>query len=99
MTAGLLRPLLACPWCLGKLVEEAGRLRCAQCRAAYRIEGGIPRMMVEEAELLCPFCDVVMEKQPPCARCPACARRFRMDQRVRGRLGGHAEKMDPRECR
>ncbi len=49
-------------------------------------------MLVEDAELHCPFCDAAMEKLPPWARCPECARRFRMDLRVRGRLSDHAEK-------
>lgn len=87
----VLRNLLACPWCLGRLEDNSGRLCCAACRAAYGTEDGIPRMTVEDAELVCPFCDAAMEKRPPRARCPACGRRFRMDRRVSGSLRDHTE--------
>lgn len=42
--------LLACPQCKGNLVLRESRLLCKACRLAYRIEEGIPNMLVEEAE-------------------------------------------------
>lgn len=44
--------VLACPKCKGDLKYERAkqRLECKKCRLAYRIEEGIPIMLVEEAE-------------------------------------------------
>lgn len=44
--------ILACPKCKGDLEydEEKDRLICHRCKLAYRIEDGIPIMLVEEAE-------------------------------------------------
>jgi len=44
--------VLACPKCKGGLDYEKAkqRLACRKCRLAYRIEEGIPIMLVEEAE-------------------------------------------------
>ena len=44
--------VLACPKCKGDLGYErqASRLVCARCRLAFRVEQGIPIMLVEEAE-------------------------------------------------
>ena len=49
-----LREILACPRCKGELQfhEERGEIHCLACRLAYRIEGGIPVMLVEEARPL-----------------------------------------------
>ena len=46
--------VLACPKCKGNLGYEKAknRLVCKRCRLAYRIEDGIPIMLVEEAEKL-----------------------------------------------
>ncbi len=46
--------VLACPKCKGDLAyKKAGqKLVCGKCRLAYRIEDGIPIMLVEEAEKL-----------------------------------------------
>lgn len=46
--------VLACPKCKGPLQYKRGdkRLVCGKCRLAYRVEGGIPVMLVEEAEKL-----------------------------------------------
>ncbi len=46
-----LKEILACPKCKGGLEfrEEAGEIRCPACRLAYRIEDGIPVMLVDEA--------------------------------------------------
>ncbi len=46
--------VLACPKCKGDLSYEKAkqRLLCNKCRLAYRIEDGIPIMLVEEAEKL-----------------------------------------------
>ncbi|MCM2334281.1 MAG: Trm112 family protein [Anaeromyxobacteraceae bacterium] len=46
-----LKEILACPKCKGALEfrEEEGEIRCLACRLAYRIEDGIPVMLVDEA--------------------------------------------------
>ena len=43
--------ILVCPACKGDLVYAAteGTLTCNACRLRYRIEDGIPVMLVEEA--------------------------------------------------
>jgi uncharacterized protein len=44
--------ILACPIDLAKLELQGDRLVCTRCRTKYRIEeGGIPNMLIEEAEL------------------------------------------------
>ena len=44
--------ILACPICLGKFSLDEGRLRCGKCSTRFGIkDGGIPNMLVEEAEL------------------------------------------------
>ncbi|TMF85014.1 MAG: Trm112 family protein [Chloroflexi bacterium] len=49
-----LMEVLACPKCHGKLelVEEGegGHLDCHNCRLRYRIDDGIPVMLIDEAE-------------------------------------------------
>ncbi len=44
--------VLACPACKGDLEydEKNQRLICHACRLKYKIEDGIPVMLVEEAE-------------------------------------------------
>lgn len=44
--------VLACPRCKGSLDyrKKESRLQCNKCKLAYRIEEGIPVMIVEEAE-------------------------------------------------
>lgn len=44
--------VLACPNCKGdlKYLKAKSRLVCGRCRLAFRIEDGIPIMLVEEAE-------------------------------------------------
>jgi uncharacterized protein YbaR (Trm112 family) len=44
--------ILVCPECKGDLVYDAAAstLTCNACRLRYRIEDGIPVMLVEEAE-------------------------------------------------
>jgi hypothetical protein len=46
--------VLACPKCKGDLAYKKAeqKLICGKCRLAYRIEDGIPIMLVEEAEKL-----------------------------------------------
>ena len=43
--------ILACPKCKGELSPDPGgnELRCCVCRLAYRIDDGIPVLMVDEA--------------------------------------------------
>ena len=46
-----LKEILACPRCKGELEfhEDQAEIRCLACRLAYRIDDGIPVMLVEEA--------------------------------------------------
>ena len=46
-----LKEILACPKCKGALEfhEDRAEIHCLRCRLAYRIEAGIPVMLVEEA--------------------------------------------------
>jgi uncharacterized protein len=46
-----LKEILACPKCKGELTfpEDEREVRCERCRLAYRVEGDIPVMLVEEA--------------------------------------------------
>ncbi|MCS7052013.1 MAG: Trm112 family protein [Thermomicrobium sp.] len=43
--------LLACPACHGELELRDDRLACVRCRRRYRIEDGIPILLIDEAEL------------------------------------------------
>jgi uncharacterized protein YbaR (Trm112 family) len=49
-----LREILACPKCKGALDfhEEVGEIHCLRCRLSYRIDEGIPVMLVDEARPL-----------------------------------------------
>ena len=42
--------ILACPQCRGPLVVEPESLRCDACRLRYRVDNGIPVMLISEAE-------------------------------------------------
>jgi uncharacterized protein YbaR (Trm112 family) len=44
--------ILACPKCKGSVEEvDAGTaLQCGSCRLRYRVDDGIPVMLIEEAE-------------------------------------------------
>jgi len=43
--------ILACPKCKGELqlTVDGSELRCAACRLSYRIDDGIPILLVDEA--------------------------------------------------
>ncbi len=43
--------ILACPKCRGELVltPDESELRCNACRLAYRVDDGIPILLVDEA--------------------------------------------------
>ncbi len=50
-----LRAILVCPRCHGDLdyrTEPAEELICGKCRLAYRVEDGIPIMLLDEARTL-----------------------------------------------
>jgi len=51
-----LKDILVCPRCKGELTfrEAEGEIDCPACRLAYRIEDGIPVMLVDEARPLSP---------------------------------------------
>jgi uncharacterized protein YbaR (Trm112 family) len=42
--------ILACPQCRGPLQAEPSSLRCDTCMLRYRVENGIPVMLISEAE-------------------------------------------------
>ncbi len=42
--------ILACPRCRGPLAAEPESLRCDNCHLRYRIDNGIPVMLISEAE-------------------------------------------------
>ena len=44
--------ILVCPKCKGALVAEPTSLRCDACRLRYRVDDGIPVMLIDEAESL-----------------------------------------------
>jgi uncharacterized protein YbaR (Trm112 family) len=46
-----LKQILACPKCKGELEfrEAQAEIRCPRCRLAYRIDDGIPVMLIDEA--------------------------------------------------
>jgi hypothetical protein len=44
--------ILACPRCRGPLAVEPESLRCDACRLRYRVDDGIPVMLIHEAEHL-----------------------------------------------
>lgn len=41
--------ILACPACHGELALDGEELRCRPCRRAFRIEDGIPILLLEES--------------------------------------------------
>jgi hypothetical protein len=49
-----LKEILACPKCKGDLEfhEEEAEIRCLACRLAFRIDDGIPVMLLDEARPL-----------------------------------------------
>ncbi len=49
-----LKEILACPRCKGALEfhDEADEIRCPACRLAFRIEEGIPVMLLDQARPL-----------------------------------------------
>jgi len=46
--------LLRCPKCHGELAVEPEALRCDACRLRYRVDDGIPDLLIEDAEPLDP---------------------------------------------
>jgi uncharacterized protein len=49
-----LKEILACPRCKGELSypEDREEIRCLHCRLVFRVEGGIPVMLLDEARPL-----------------------------------------------
>jgi uncharacterized protein YbaR (Trm112 family) len=49
-----LKEILACPRCKGELEfhEDEAEIRCLACRLAFRIDDGIPVMLLDEARPL-----------------------------------------------
>ena len=43
--------ILACPKCKGglRLLPDVSELRCEACRLSYRIDDGIPILLIDEA--------------------------------------------------
>ncbi len=49
--------ILACPRCRGPLAVEPEALRCDACMLRYRVDNGIPVMLIDEAEHFGPDAD------------------------------------------
>ena len=49
-----LMDILACPKCKGEveLEKDGNGIACGACRLRYRVEDGIPIMLIDEAESL-----------------------------------------------
>ncbi|HVC42734.1 MAG TPA: Trm112 family protein [Candidatus Saccharimonadales bacterium] len=47
---GELLDILVCPRCRGRLAVEPASLRCDACMLRYRVDRGIPVMLIHEAE-------------------------------------------------
>jgi uncharacterized protein YbaR (Trm112 family) len=49
-----LKEILACPRCKGELTypEAVDEIHCPRCRLAFRVEAGIPVMLLDEARPL-----------------------------------------------
>ncbi|MHB8783286.1 MAG: Trm112 family protein [Desulfobacteria bacterium] len=43
--------ILACPKCKGELqlTADESELRCGECRLSYRVDDGIPILLIDEA--------------------------------------------------
>jgi len=46
----ILLDILACPECKARVEQQGDRLVCRRCGRRYRIEDGIPVMLLSEAE-------------------------------------------------
>jgi uncharacterized protein YbaR (Trm112 family) len=57
--------ILACPRCRGPLAVEPASLRCDACKLRYRVDNGIPVMLIHEAEHLDGGDRVGPADQPP----------------------------------
>ena len=44
--------ILACPECKARVALEEERLVCVQCGRRYRIDNGIPIMLIDESEVV-----------------------------------------------
>jgi uncharacterized protein YbaR (Trm112 family) len=42
--------ILCCPACRGEVSEEESKIVCGKCGRRYPIRGGIPVMLIDEAE-------------------------------------------------
>ncbi len=56
--------ILACPRCRGPLAVEPASLRCDACKLRYRVDNGIPVMLIHEAEHLDGAGDVGPDAEP-----------------------------------
>lgn len=72
--------ILACPLCKTPVRLEGTLLLCenTECACHYRVEDGIPNMLIEEAERPCPRCATRREWLPDkdTIRCPKCGAKF-----------------------
>ena len=50
MVSKELLEVLACPQCKGPVELKGEALECAACKLRYRIDDGIPVMLIDEAE-------------------------------------------------
>lgn len=44
-----MRAIIVCPRCHGPLIDEPNLLHCEHCRLRYRVDDGIPILLLDEA--------------------------------------------------
>jgi len=44
--------ILVCPLCKAKVEQQQNELICAKCKLAYKIDDGIPVMLIDQARKL-----------------------------------------------
>ena len=66
--------ILACPHCLTSLREDGDLLTCtqAECGLKYKVEDGIPNMLIDDADRTCPKCGAAREYDGRSLRCAPC---------------------------
>jgi uncharacterized protein YbaR (Trm112 family) len=74
--------IMACPWCLGDLIEVGDALHCKRCRAEYPVLDGIPDMLVRDAKLFCPACHAPLQTNEGKAVCSACGLKYDITHRL-----------------
>lgn len=74
MVSKELMEIMACPFCISNLLCEGERLVCSnpECGCRYRVEEGVPIMLIDEAERPCPKCGNQRLWEEDILRCASC---------------------------